>query len=91
MKMCYRRLIVGPAPTETNLIQMSLDRAERRLRLSVSKNSLAEFVAMLEEIADDQGDQTFEVEIKGKSAMIFYWPCFGHIYKTGEPQNRFPE
>jgi hypothetical protein len=91
MKMHYRALTIGPAREDGPLVQFKLDQARLHVRLSVPPSALKEFTAMLTEVADDSGDQSFDVEIDGKMADVFYWPCFGHIYKSGEPQNRFPE
>ena len=91
MKMCYRTLTVGPAEHDGSLVLLHLEREQQHLRMSVPASALEGFNAMLTEVANDCGDADFEVEIKGKRALIFYWPCFGHIYKTGEPKSRFPE
>lgn len=91
MKMCYRSLTIGPAKQECGLLQVILDPRQRHIWISVSSKALEEFKAMLLEVGNDCGDMNFFVELDGRKADIFYWPCFGHIYKTGEPQNRFPE
>jgi hypothetical protein len=91
MKMCYRSLAVGPDNQDGSLVRVHLDREQQHLQMAIPVSALEAFIAMLTEVADDHGDLDFDVEIKGKRAHIFYWPCFGHIYKTGEPRNRFPE
>ena len=80
LKMCYRTLSVVPAEHDGRLVLLHLEREQRHLRMSVPASALEGFNAMLTEVANDCGDADFEVEIKGKRALIFYWPCFGHIY-----------
>lgn len=75
---------------DRNLV-VTADPGEKRVSLHLCGKSKAQFEQVLSEVSRGNGDQSIPAVINGVQTLLWYWPCFGHLWVSKEPEYKFEE
>jgi|GEM_PF-5353933 len=88
----FKQLKIARDPADREEVEVLVDRAQDLIFLKICRQSMDGFEEILGLVERGTGDCSIEICHDGVDDPSMYcWPCFGHIQKTKEPTNSYPE
>lgn len=82
---CYRELTIGRSEQNIKIPQLEIHFDNSHVRFLLSESCAEEFKAILDKVAQGEGDHCFDADCGGRKVWVWYWPCFGHVRKRPNP------
>lgn len=77
---CFSIAVFEAVLDQDAAIIISANNEEKKIRISLNSAGVDSLLNILHQVKSSRGDQSVSVQSDELRKMLWYWPCFGHLW-----------